>query len=149
MAFIQSVSVVPLQTQQQQQNVTKCPSVMTMTTPASGKTSRRSILRLMALGVAGIGLVNSASAARKEDDDFNLGELKKDVEELSYEDEVLDVGPDSREKNPTRLKKKVKEPEYVKEEKKIIQDDKDAYGAMVAAEKADEKKIKDKFSKSK
>jgi hypothetical protein len=61
--------------------------------------SRRAALRLAAFGVVAAA---GGSAVRA----FDLEELKEDVEELKYDDEVTDVGPDAAEELITRTKKK-------------------------------------------
>jgi hypothetical protein len=66
---------------------------------AASGLSRRAALRLAALGVvsaAGLGMARA----------FDLEELKEDVEELKYDDEVTEVGPDDKEELLTRTKKK-------------------------------------------
>lgn len=120
---------------------------------ANTPVSRRAALRLFALGVVGTVALNNnnggVKAAPTTEDDFDLSELKKDAESLKYEDEVLSVGPDDREKNPTRVKKPVKEPEYRAEEKELVEKEEQGYDAMVAKEKSDYDRIRAKFSKSK
>lgn len=112
--------------------------------------SRRAALRLFALGVVGtVALNNNVKAAETTEDDFDLSELKKDAESLKYEDEVLSVGPDDREKNPTRVKKPVKEPEYRVEEKELVEKEEKGYDDMLAKEKTDYDRIRAKFAKSK
>lgn len=104
--------------------------------------SRRAALRFAAASIAGIAGVSLAS-------DISLKELKKDVEELKYDEEVTDVGPDDREKNVTRTKKKVEEPKFRVEEKELLAEDENNFDEMVAEELEEEKKLKAKFSKPK
>lgn len=64
--------------------------------------SRRQMLR--AAGVA-FGLTVVADVARA----FDLKELKEDVEEIKYDEEVQEIGPDSKEELILRQKKEQKE----------------------------------------
>lgn len=107
--------------------------------------SRRAMLHLAAGALAMVGV--TAVRAAEDDSNFSLKELKKDVEELKYDEEVVDVGPDDREKNPTRIKKKVEVPAFRSEEKELVKEEEENYDEMVAKEKADAAKIKAKFSK--
>lgn len=149
MAFIQSLPVPAVAATA----VTKSPTcnakrpIMT----ASGGTSRRDVLRLFSLAAVAAAAVPAASfaAVKSTDDDFDLKELKKDVEELKYDEELLDVGPDPQEKNPTRVKKKAPEPEFRAEEKELVEVDEKAFDAMVEKEKEQDAKIKAKFNKTK
>lgn len=115
---------------------------------ASGH-SRRSVLRLAAL--AGISVASSALAAKnpRKDDDFDLNELQKDVEGLKYDEELVDVGPDPQEKNPTRIKKQKPDPEYVNEERDVLLKSDKKYDDMVAKEESDNERLKQEFSKKK
>lgn len=106
---------------------------------ATPHVSRRNVLRLA--GVLATGTATAALAG------FDLKELKEDVEELNYEEEVTDVGPDPAEKNVLRTKKKKEEPAYRAEEKALVKEEEAAYDAMVAKELAEEARIKAQFSK--
>lgn len=78
---------------------------------------------------------------------FDLGDLKEDVEELSYEEEVVDVGPDAAEKIITRIKKKTGPPKFRTQEAELLKKEDAAYDAMVEKELEDEARIKKQFSK--
>lgn len=141
MAFVPSIAI-PTVTG----TATRCQSSSrVMPSMAAQGYSRRAILRLAALGTVGVAGV--ALAANRKDDDFDLKELKKDVEELSYEEEVVEVGPDTREKNPTRIKKKEQVPEYMEEERDVLQKSDKKYDEMVAKEESDNERIKEIFDK--
>lgn len=103
--------------------------------------SRRAALRFAAFSLAAA--ATSALAA----EEFSLKELKEDVEELKYDDEVLDVGPDSKEKNITRIKKKDATPKFRSKEAELLKEEDKKYDAMVEKELEDEARIKAQFSK--
>lgn len=107
---------------------------------SAARVSRRGALRL-----AGLLATGAATAALAGP--FDLKELKEDVEELNYEEEVTEVGPDPAEKNILRTKKKKEEPKFRAEEKEIIKEGSEAYDAMVAKELAEDAKLKAEFSK--
>lgn len=147
MAFVTSTALPSLTTSSAIKSSGVCSrNVPSMT--ASGH-SRRSVLRLAAL--AGISVASAAFAAKtpSKDDDFDLKELQKDVEELQYDDELVDVGPDPLEKNPTRIKKKERVPEYVNDERDVLLKGDKKYDDMVAKEAADNERLKQEFSKKK
>lgn len=102
--------------------------------------SRRAALRFAALSIAGVATSTLAAS-------FDLKELKEDVEALKYDEEVLDVGPDSQEKNVTRIKKKEKEPEFRSEEQALIKKEDEEYDKMVASELAEEARLKATYVK--
>lgn len=101
--------------------------------------------------MAGFSFAGAAFAAKnsRKDDDFDIKELQKDVEELQYEEELTDVGPDPLEKNPTRIKKKAPEPSYVNEERDVLLKSDKKYDDMVAKEESDAQRLKEEFSKKK
>ena len=102
--------------------------------------SRRAVLRLAGFSAAAL-----ATAAFAEAPD--LKELKQEVEELKYDEEVTEVGPDAAEKNILRAKKPEATPEYVEENAEIIETEKANYDAMLDKEKADADALKAKFGK--
>lgn len=147
MAFVNSTALPSLTTSSAITSRGVCSrNVPSMT--ASGH-SRRSVLRLAAL--AGISVASAAFAAQnpRKDDDFDLKELQKDVEELQYDDELVDVGPDPLEKNPTRIKKKERVPEYVNDERDVLLKGDKKFDDMVAKETSDNERLKQEFSKKK
>ncbi|PXF45374.1 hypothetical protein BWQ96_04894 [Gracilariopsis chorda] len=103
--------------------------------------SRRSVLQAAAFSLAGI--ASAALAASNID----IKELKEDVKELEYDEEVTEVGPDPVEKNITRIKKKELEPSYKVEERELIKEEEEEYKAMVKKEAEEDARIKAKFSK--
>ncbi|CAN8073548.1 unnamed protein product [Agarophyton chilense] len=104
--------------------------------------SRRSVLRGAAFSVVGI----AAAAIAGQ---IDIKELKEDIKDLNYEDEVTDVGPDPAEKNITRIRKKQAEPAYKIEERELFKEEEQEYEAMVEKEAEEDARIKAKFSKSK
>ncbi|KAI0558425.1 DGF-1-like protein [Gracilaria domingensis] len=107
--------------------------------------SRRSVLRVAAFSVVGVA---AAAIADGIDTKQLKEELKEDVKELNYEEEVTDVGPDAAEKNVTRIRKKEDEPAYKVEERELVKEEKEEYAAMLEREAEEDAKIKAKFSKS-
>lgn len=105
--------------------------------------SRRTALKFAAFSL--VSTISSAALAEK----FNLKELKEDVEELQYDEEVTEVGPDPAEKNPLRIKKKQREPQYKAEEKDLKKEEEEKYAAMLTKEKEEDAKLKAQFSKGK
>lgn len=145
MAFIQSVPVVGTASRSTAAGV--CERKRAAPMMSASNLSRRAVLRLVAgaLAVAG----GSVGALAQEKDKFDLKELKKDVESLNYTDEVTDVGPDSREKNPTRTKKPTTEPKYRNEEQMLIKSEEAAYDTMVKKEYQDSEKLRNEFQNRK
>jgi NAD(P)-dependent dehydrogenase (short-subunit alcohol dehydrogenase family) len=94
MAFVQVVSSLPTRTAR-----TTTVAACGRPVMAASGLSRRAALRFAALGVAAAAGLGVARA-------FDLEELKEDVEELKYDDEVTEVGPDDKEELITRTKKK-------------------------------------------
>lgn len=127
-------------------------TVMATPPPASAPLSRRAALAagVAAAAAAALSGVSSASAASgpvtipKLD---KLSDLKKQVEAIDYEEEFVDVGPDSQEKEMSNLKKKAKDPAYRAKLKAVIDAEESKYEEMVAKEKAEEAVLKAKFSK--
>lgn len=113
---------------------------------AAGGPSRRAILR-SAVSAAGLAGLLAVARSVRAGEAMDLQELKKDVEELNYEDELVDAGPDDNAENPTRAKKKVVEPEYVAEEKELIEEEEESYEKMLAKEAEDAARVKARFSK--
>lgn len=132
MAFI----LTPLPVSRARTTRAACPQMS-----ANPRVSRRGALRL-----AGLMATGAASAALAGQ--FDLKELKEDVEALQYDEEVTDVGPDPQEKQVLRTKKKKEEPKFRTEEKKQLKEEEDKYDAMVAKELEDEAKLKAQFSKN-
>lgn len=93
------------------------------------------------------GLLATGAAAAAFAGEFDLKELKEDVEELNYEEEVTEIGPDPAEKNILRTKRKKEEPKFRVEEKEMVKEEENAYDAMIAREKEEDAKIKAQFSK--
>lgn len=62
---------------------------------------------------------------------------------------MVEVGPDSAEKNVTRFKKKEEAPAYRAEEAALEKEDDKAYDAMLAKEKVEAQKLKEQFGKGK
>lgn len=134
MAFVPTTSPLPTSKRNGQIATTIRP---TMT---QAPLSRRAALRFAALSIAGVATSTLAAS-------FDLKELKEDVEALKYDEEVLDVGPDSQEKNVTRIKKKEKEPEFRSEEQALIKKEDEEYDKMVASELAEEARLKATYVK--
>lgn len=111
------------------------------------KMSANPISRRAALRAAAFGLAGAAAAAFAADEKIDLKELKEGVEELKYDEEVTEVGPDPAEKNILRTKKKEVDPAYVAEEKKILKESEEAYGEMLKEEESEAAILKEKFSK--
>lgn len=122
-----------------------------MATPphAAAPLSRRTALSagFAAAAAAALSGVSSASAATTIPKLDKLSDLKKQVEAIDYEEEFVDVGPDSQEKELSNLKKKAKDPAYRAKLKAVIDAEESKYDEMIAKEKADEAVIKAKFSK--
>lgn len=148
MAFIQSVPVVG--TTSRSASAGACERTRSAPMMSADNVSRRAVLRLVAgaLAVAG-GSVGALAQSKKSSDSFDLKELKKDVESLNYVDEVTDVGPDSREKNPTRTKKPTTEPKFRNEEEMLIKSEEAAYDTMVKKEYQDSEKLRDEYQNRK
>lgn len=126
-------------------------TVMATPPPAAAPLSRRAALSVgfAAAAAAALSGVSSAEAATatvipKLD---KLSDLKKQVEAIDYEEEFVDVGPDSQEKELSNLKKKAKDPAYRAKLKAVIDAEESKYDEMVAKEKADDAILKAKFSK--
>lgn len=75
------------------------------------------------------------------------GDLKQDVEALDYDTELLDIGPDSREKNPVDIPKPKKQNATIAAQEKREAEEEAEYAAMVAKEKAEAAKIREAFRK--
>lgn len=148
-AFVSTVNLAPSRLHRAGACTSALRPTMAATPATFGPVSRRAALRLFSTAVGALALAAPlrALADKRKEDDFDLGELKRDVEALEYDEEVTDVGPDSQEKNPTRTKKKKVAPVYVEEEKEVIEGADKKYDAMVAKEKDAAARIKAEFSK--
>ena len=105
--------------------------------------SRRAALQL-AGGLAGFALLREVNAQ------IDLKELKKEAEEISYEEEVTDVGPDAAAENIiTQTKKKEEEPEFRERERELREEEESKFDQMVAQEKEEAKAVREAFSKRK
>lgn len=127
-------------------------TVMATPSPAAAPLSRRAALAagVAAAAAAALSGVSSASAASGPVTIPKLdkpSDLKKQVEAIDYEEEFVDVGPDSQEKEMSNLKKKAKDPAYRAKLKAVIDAEESKYEEMVAKEKAEEAVLKAKFSK--
>lgn len=147
MAFIQSVS---LPATSAPTNAATCvrPRQVTATMDVPNY-SRRAVLRLVAGALAVAGGSAAHAARKKDEDEFDMKELKKDVEDLKYDSEVTEIGPDTREKNPTRTKKPQAAPKYKDEEKRILENEGAAYKSMVNKELSESEKLKKEFENRK
>lgn len=108
-----------------------------------------SITRRGALRLAGLSALALAAPVFAEGISLKSleGELKEDVEALKYDEELLDVGPDSREKNIVDIPKPKKEnPVVAAQEKREKQEEKN-FDDMVEKEKAEAAKLKAAFKK--
>ncbi|GAB0493163.1 hypothetical protein MMPV_004437 [Pyropia vietnamensis] len=126
-------------------------TVMATPPPASAPLSRRAALSagFAAAAAAALAGVSPASAATQTMPKLDkLSDLKKQVEAIDYEEEFVDVGPDSQEKEISNLKKKAKDPAYRAKLKAVIDAEEKKYDEMLAKEKAEEAIIKAKFSKN-
>lgn len=108
-------------------------------TASNHSVSRRAALRLAAFSFAA---ASTAALANQ----FDLKELKEDVEELKYDEEVTDIGPDAAEKNVTRTKKTAEVPKFRTEEAELLKKEDAAYDAMVEKELEEDARLKAQFS---
>lgn len=108
-----------------------------------------SVSRRGALRLAGLGALALAAPVFAEGISLKAleGELKEDVEELKYDEELLDVGPDEREKNPVDIKRPKKENPVVVAEVKREKREEEEFDDMVAREKAEGERVKALFKK--
>ena len=102
--------------------------------------SRRAVLSGFAAAAA-LSLLGGPALADEEE----LKELKEDVEKLSYEEELLDVGPDPVEKSKLRVKPKPEVPSYRVKEQALTEAEEKKYDEMVAEELSEEKSLKEKY----
>lgn len=127
--------------------------VKTKTTPsmASAPMSRRSALRLAGLaGMAGAAALAGATAPVRASSILeDLEEVKKDVKAISYSDEVLDQGPDGKEKLIVREKKRPKENVDVARLEVAEEVEEAKYDKMLASEAEEAERVKSLFSKRK
>ncbi len=101
---------------------------------------RRALLQLSAAFV-GLSVAEAGFAQ------IDKEELKEEVEEIKYEEEVTDIGPDPQAEMISRIKKPEEEPEFRKEEAEILEEGEKKFDAMVAKEAKDAAEIKKKFSR--
>lgn len=136
--FLGTTKFAPRSRNVDARHVTKSISVVGKTRMVAGEdVSRRSVLR--GAGLAALGLFVAPALA------FDKGELKEDAEALNYEDELTDVGPDEKEKNITRAKKKAKAPGYREEQQALVKAEDQKYDEMVAEELKEDKEAKAKY----
>lgn len=114
---------------------------------ADSNVNRRSVLGLGLAGLvgfslAGIDAVRAESAETKKE---LLGELKK----LDYKEELFDVGPEKESELKIDEKRVTAPPEYVEDEKEILEKEEKDFATMLAKEEADAAKIRATFGKKK
>jgi hypothetical protein len=112
----------------------------------SGGVSRRGLVRGAALGLAALGAQAALAAGGISLKELK-GELKEDVEEMKYDEELFDVGPDSKEANRIDLKRPPKVNTAVVAEEEREEKEEEKYDAMVAREKEEAARIKAVFDK--
>lgn len=124
----------------------RAPALSSARAPATMSVTRRAALRAAGLALAGLG-AQSALAAGGVKLESVKGFLNKGVESLDYDEELLDVGPDPKEKNKVDIKKPPKVNKAVVSEKKRMEKEESEFNAMVSAEKAEAERVRNLFKK--
>eukprot|EP00871_Galdieria_phlegrea_P004354 jgi/Galph1/491/GphlegSOOS_G5240.1 len=124
-------------------------AVITCQQKPSIPVSRREICKIMLLSTSLVFSLPLGKVFAKEKVSVEKPEqLKKQVESLKYDEELI-LNPDPAEKDPLRYKPPPKEPEYRKEEQKLLQTEEEKYQNMVKEELKEESELRAKFGKNK
>lgn len=138
MAFV-TLTPLPLSTAR----ATRATTCARPTMSAGAPVGRRAALHLLAAGVG----ATFAASARAEGVLDELSELKEEVGELKYEDEVTDEGPAEGENIITKSVATEETPEYVKEQAELKAEKGKEYDEMVKVRQRELDAIKAKFGK--